>query len=302
MSYDVFISYRRKTGVDDARLLQQALKARGYNVFFDYDSLRNGKFDERIFSAIDEAPIFILMLSEGSLDNCIDEGDWVRIEIEYAIRKKRKIVPVTSAIQSWVFPTNLPDSLTSITKRQISELNKTSLFEESVDRIVKDQLSIDNSVKNYWELATYDKCVAYARKIFAYKTGAMPSGLSIGGDIFDETRKNACMNMGIKTGPQSIVALWNCAWWNDGAYGFAFTVDGLYVRNKGVPPSFIAWKEFEKCLVIDTDCYFIMAERGFSFNGYRCTHIVSNDTDFSAGQRIRDGVWEFARWINLQGF
>ena len=66
--YDIFISYRRKTGVDDARLLQQSLKARGYNVFFDYDSLRDGKFDERIYAAIEEAPIFILILSEGALD------------------------------------------------------------------------------------------------------------------------------------------------------------------------------------------------------------------------------------------
>ena len=61
MKYDVFISYRRKTGADDARLLQQALRARGYEVFFDYESLRDGKFDERIFAAIDEAPVFILM-------------------------------------------------------------------------------------------------------------------------------------------------------------------------------------------------------------------------------------------------
>ena len=29
--YDVFISYRRETGANDARLLQQALKARGYD-------------------------------------------------------------------------------------------------------------------------------------------------------------------------------------------------------------------------------------------------------------------------------
>ena len=64
--YDVFISYRRKTGVDDARLLQQALKARGYEVFFDYDSLRVGKFNEKIFEAVDEAPVFIFMLTEES--------------------------------------------------------------------------------------------------------------------------------------------------------------------------------------------------------------------------------------------
>ena len=34
-AFDVFISYRRETGADDARLLQQALRERGYNVFFD---------------------------------------------------------------------------------------------------------------------------------------------------------------------------------------------------------------------------------------------------------------------------
>ena len=102
--YDIFISYRRKTGADDARLLQQALKARGYNVFFDYDSLRDGKFNERIYAAIEEAPIFILMLSEGALDNCANEGDWVRIEIEYALMYKCKIVPVSINPSSWIFP------------------------------------------------------------------------------------------------------------------------------------------------------------------------------------------------------
>ena len=89
--YDVFISYRRSTGSDDARLLQQALKARGYEVFFDYDSLRNGQFDKRIFSAIDEAPVFVLLLSEGVFDRCADATDWVRMEVEHALCKNRRI-------------------------------------------------------------------------------------------------------------------------------------------------------------------------------------------------------------------
>ena len=304
MNYDIFISYRRKTGVDDARLLQQALKARGYHVFFDYDSLRNGKFDERIFAAIDEAPIFVLMLSEGALDNCVDDSDWVRMEIEYAIRRRRKIVPVTTVLPSWVFPKTLPDCLNTITRIQISELNKASLFEESVDRIVRDRFSIDATAKNYWELSVYDKCVAYARKIFAYPTGAMPRDLSVGGDIFVGDRENACLNMNIKTGPQSIVAIWNCncALFNNNIYGFALTPNGLYVRNKGAPPVFIAWKDLKTSLVVDKDCYFIMAERGFSFNGHCCTHLVSNDTDFDYGSQIRDGIWMFAKWIQTQGF
>ena len=303
--YDVFISYRRKTGVDDARLLQQALKARGYNVFFDYDSLRDGQFDERIFEAIDNAPIFILMLSEGALDNCVDEGDWVRMEIEHAIQRMRTIVPVSTAIQSWAFPTNLPDCLQVITKTQISELNKTSLFEESVDRIVKDRFSVDNTIKGYWDLALYDKCVAFARKAFAYESGAMPHGFEIGSDIVEVTRKNASMNMDIKTGPQSIVAIWNCALWNHGLYGFALTVDGVYVRNKGRPPVFISWKDLKNCSIVDRDRYFIMAERGFAFNDQKscsCTHVVDNDMDFLEGQKISQGVMEFAQWILTQSY
>lgn len=137
MAYDVFISYRRKTSVDDARLLQQALKARGYKVFFDYESLRVGKFNEKIFEAIDEAPVFILMLARGSLDECVNGGDWVRAEIERAIYNGRQIIPVSSSVQSLSFPDYLPTSLREIPFMQVSELNKASLFEESVDKIVE---------------------------------------------------------------------------------------------------------------------------------------------------------------------
>ena len=139
MAYDVFISYRRATGVDDARLLQQALKARGYDVFFDYASLRDGKFNEKIFESIDSAPVFILMMTEHSLDKCAAEGDWVRMEIERAIAKGRKIILVAPTSQDWSFPDNLPDSLRNIQDEQVSPMDKASLFEESIDKIINDR-------------------------------------------------------------------------------------------------------------------------------------------------------------------
>ena len=139
MAYDVFISYRRATGVDDARLLQQALKARGYDVFFDYASLRDGKFNEKIFESIDSAPVFVLMMTEHSLDKCADKGDWVRLEIERAIEKERKIILVAPTSQKWFFPDNLPDSLRNIPEEQVSQMDKASLFEESIDKIINER-------------------------------------------------------------------------------------------------------------------------------------------------------------------
>lgn len=149
-TYDVFISYRRKTGVNDARLLQQALRTRGYSVFFDFDSLRDGKFDARILRAIDEATVFILMMTENSLDGCSVEGDWVRLEIEHAIKTGKKIVPVKPSDQCFEFPDSLPQEVGCLKNEQFSELNKGALFEESIDKIIRDRFpqSVKRKPKN----------------------------------------------------------------------------------------------------------------------------------------------------------
>ena len=138
LSGNIFITYRRSS-LDDARLLQQALKARGYNVFFDYDSLKDEKFDDNIYKAIDESDVYILLLTKGTLDNCSREGDFVRHEIEYALARKKKIVPVKIADSDWEWPTTLPESIRGIKALQISEIYKNSLFEESVDKLIEDR-------------------------------------------------------------------------------------------------------------------------------------------------------------------
>lgn len=138
--YDVFISYRRSTGANDARLLEQALKSKGFSVFFDYSSLRDGKFDERIYAAIKQAPVFILIMSTGCFEKCLGDNDWVRREIEYALSFENKtIIPIAPSDNSCLFPTNLPQSLQELTLIQVSELNKASLFEESINKIIEDR-------------------------------------------------------------------------------------------------------------------------------------------------------------------
>jgi len=189
--YDVFISYRRATGVDDARLLQQALQSRGFAVFFDYNSLRDGKFDDRILRAIEKAKVFVLVLTDGSLDKCSEEGDWVRIEIEYAIKCGKKIVPVKPSDREFEFPSRLPESIASLKNVQISELNKAALFEMSVDKIVRDRFTSDLTAKKSRRLfLTLALCVlalmfcvggvsawVWADKLLPYPITAQQKGL-----------------------------------------------------------------------------------------------------------------------------
>ena len=138
-NYDVFISYRRATGTNDARLLEQALKVRGFNVFFDYDSLRNGKFDEHIYKAIEDAPVFILIMTTGCLDDCINEGDWVRLEIEHALKNGKIIIPIAPSDQTWAFPSNMPPSMKELKMIHVSCLDKTALFDASIEIIIENR-------------------------------------------------------------------------------------------------------------------------------------------------------------------
>lgn len=65
MQYDVFLSYRRTNGADVARMMALALSARGYRVYFDYGSKREGEVSQDVFAAIDSADVFMLMMTEG---------------------------------------------------------------------------------------------------------------------------------------------------------------------------------------------------------------------------------------------
>ena len=141
--YDLFISYRRDGGVDYARMIYLELKGRGYNTFFDYNSLRDGKFNEGIFKAIDECQYFILVLSSGALDRCLNEDDWVRHEIEYAMSQNKAIIPICPSGCIRGFPEKMPDSFAPLRNLQISMLQMDDLFDKSFDKIVEDRFAAE---------------------------------------------------------------------------------------------------------------------------------------------------------------
>lgn len=145
--YDIFISYRRfdaegRTGGRDiARTLKLELEKRGYKVFFDYSDIKDDDFEKVILPSIQQSKVFILVLSKDALNRCVHEGDWVRREIETAIRSGCKLVPISpdGAFAGW--PDNLPDSIIPLTRQQISEVSMGPLFEKSIDKMEEDRFS-----------------------------------------------------------------------------------------------------------------------------------------------------------------
>lgn len=89
----VFISYRR-TNMPWALAIYQNLTSHGYDVFFDYDSILSGDFEQVILGNIRARAHFLVVLTPSALERCINPDDWLRREIETAVDEKRNIVPM----------------------------------------------------------------------------------------------------------------------------------------------------------------------------------------------------------------
>lgn len=130
--HDVFISYRRDGGEYTAKILRDRLDELGYAVFFDVESLRSGDFNTKLYSVIEECKDFILILSPGALDRCVNEDDWVRREVEYALERDKNIVPVM--LREFEFPEVLPSSIEQLRFKNGIPAN-TEFFEAFIQKL-----------------------------------------------------------------------------------------------------------------------------------------------------------------------
>ncbi len=130
--YDVFISYRRDGGEATAKTLFDTLARRGYQVFFDVESLRSGDFNKALYSVIDECRDFVLILSPNALARCENENDWVRLEIEHALEKGLNIVPIM--LRGFEFPAELPPSMEAVRYKNGLQSNY-DFFDAFIDKL-----------------------------------------------------------------------------------------------------------------------------------------------------------------------
>ncbi len=87
----VFISHRNSENSNQASArIEQALKAQGYEVFFDKTSLIPGKpWDDAIFDGIRTCEVLILVIEDST-----SESNWVRREVDIARGLHVSILPV----------------------------------------------------------------------------------------------------------------------------------------------------------------------------------------------------------------
>lgn len=137
MGCQIFISYRRKGGDEFAEKLNKSLREIGYSdedVFYDFETLKKStNFPAEIEEGIKSCTDYILVLSPGALDGCHDKEDWVRKEIELAMKYDKNIVPVMK--DGFNFPADLPEKIASI-KDHTALAFPPDFFDEAFQRMV----------------------------------------------------------------------------------------------------------------------------------------------------------------------
>lgn len=132
MTYDIFISYRRDA-FESANLFATRLKALGYRVFFDVETMNAGKFNEQLLDVISKCKDFILVLSPNALDRCEDENDWVRREVMCAMEHKKNIIPIM--LFGFVWPSEMPKDMEELCNYQALAPAPNTYYDLQVQRL-----------------------------------------------------------------------------------------------------------------------------------------------------------------------
>lgn len=149
MSYDIFLSYRRKnadghSNVGTVRTFMYVFERHGYEVFFDFKDCTDEYFSDTILPAIRTCQYFVLVLTRGCLERCKDKGDWLRREIEEAIKYRKKIIPITPDGEFEVWPTDIPDSMNALSANdglQITTIHTDSIFEDNMAQLIRNRMN-----------------------------------------------------------------------------------------------------------------------------------------------------------------
>jgi hypothetical protein len=141
----VFICYRREDSAGFSRLIYDRLthKLGHDSVFFDVDNIAPGlDFVDILSERVGKCDALIAVIgkswvSSAYLDNqrrLDDPNDFVRIEIEAALARKIRVIPILVDGAMMPRPDDLPDSLKKLTRRQGIEISHTR-FDSDVERL-----------------------------------------------------------------------------------------------------------------------------------------------------------------------
>ena len=258
----IFLSYRRDDSAYPAATLSDKLQQHfGENaVFFDVDTIPLGvDFREFIGNAVGQCDVLLAIIGDqwvravDDLGNrrLDDPSDFVRIEIEAALKRNIPVIPVLVEKAKMPSANELPQSMQSIVYRNATELRAGRDLRQHLEQLIRGLESIF-SLKN----PEPAKAVAGTEPVHDRKqakvsdrTGS-PSGLleeikkSLGGftdkslfvgTIPPKKLNNAIAAYATEVSPQDVLLLYDNTVFGSAKDGLILTSEAVYWSNDGNP-------------------------------------------------------------------
>jgi hypothetical protein len=143
----IIISYRRADTLDIAMRIRDQLSLRygRESVFTDIDSIPIGSdFLEHISSEIATCDVLLAIVGPNWLSGGREhtsgiesETDYVRLEIESALKQRISVVPIVVSGARMPQPSELPDAIRSFAHRNAATVDSGLNFQTDVDRLAR---------------------------------------------------------------------------------------------------------------------------------------------------------------------
>jgi TIR domain len=183
----IFISYRRQDTAYPAGWLYDRLTDRFADgqVFKDIDSIKLGDdFAEVITAAVGSCDVLLALIGNDWLTITDEDGrrrlddpaDFVRLEIEAALARNVRVIPILVEGARMPRAVELPASLAGLVRRQALELSP-SRFEFDTSRLLK---VLDDTLAEAQAQPEAEERHAVARRAIRGRSGATPSEVSAG--------------------------------------------------------------------------------------------------------------------------
>ena len=176
----VFISYRRSTGAVWALAISQNLTNNGYDVFFDYQGIASGDFEQVILENIKARAHFLVLMTPSALERVDEPGDWLRREIEAALEHRRNIVPLM--LEGFDFATPSIGSHLIGTLAPLKNYNGLKVlveyFNEAMSRLRAQHLNVEVGAVLHPPSTAASEAATAQRAAAATATGAATEGLT----------------------------------------------------------------------------------------------------------------------------
>jgi TIR domain len=269
----IFISYRRNDSAYIAAMVNEKVQHHfGPNsVFFDIDAIPLGvDFRKHIGDAVGQCDVLLLIIGDHWMEQSDDRGhrrlddpgDYVRIEIESALKRNIPVIPVLVGEAMMPSPNDLPAPIQDIVFRNAAEIRAGSNLRQHLDRLIRDletkcrsglsedgvqSKTISTRDDNLPRSAGSDVDLAAALYVIkTLLTGYVDPHLHLAPVIPPDKLKNAIDKYAYKLDQRDVLLLYDNTYFGGAKEGFCLTLKEIYWHNWLQEPGHILYSQIER--------------------------------------------------------